>query len=63
MHGNNHSSDCKNTEVNYFTSGCSPLGCDYYTEAVKECKDNGEHFRQLISDAGYDICYNCGVKA
>lgn len=58
-----HSPDCSNTEVDYFTSGCDPLDCAYYTEAVQECIDSGEHFRIITSDGGYDICFNCGVKA
>ena len=58
-----HSTDCSNTEVDYFTSGCDALDCDYYSEAVQECKDSGEHYRRIVSSGGYDICHNCGVKA
>lgn len=46
----------------YYTSGCDPL-CDFYIEAVQECKDSGEHFRRIVSEGGYDVCHNCGAKA
>lgn len=59
-----HSPDCSNKEVDYFTSDCMEnLDCAYYIEAVQECKSTGEHFRRIVSDGGYDICHNCGVKA
>ena len=63
MAAQKHSAECSNTEVDYFTSGCDAIECDYYKEAVQECKDSGEHFTRIVSDGGYDICFNCGVKA
>jgi hypothetical protein len=36
---------------------------DITHEFALECIAEGEHFRQITSVGGYDVCFNCGAKA
>ena len=54
-----HDYDCTIKNVDYLTSGCSSF-CDFQKEAVRECVDEGQHFKQTQSVNGYDVCFNCG---
>lgn len=36
---------------------------DMTHEFALECIAEGEHFRQITSVGGYDVCFNCGTKA
>lgn len=31
-------------------------------DEVQECKDSGEHFKRVLPENGYDVCFNCGAK-
>lgn len=31
-------------------------------QATDECISIGEHFKSVISDGGYDVCFNCGGR-
>lgn len=57
-----HDTFCEQQTAPFYTSGCEPF-CDYYKEAIQQCKDEGEHFRRIVSENGYDVCHNCGAKA
>jgi len=36
---------------------------DEYTKLQRvECVAEGEHNKRIVSDGGYDVCFNCGAK-
>lgn len=57
-----HNHDCKNPSIPYYQDSCGDF-CEYRQQAVKECVEAGQHFRGVISQGGYDVCFNCGGKS
>lgn len=31
-------------------------------QLTKECIEIDQHFKQILSENGYDVCFNCGGK-
>lgn len=36
--------------------------CGIITDAQAECMGTDEHRKRVISEGGYDVCFNCGGK-